>query len=173
MFRGMRRNNQQLPTEECYRILQIATSGVLAVAGDDDYPYAVPLSFAYADGRLYFHVAKSGHKLDALRRNPKASFCVIERDEIVPAEYTTYFRSVIAFGQVHIVEDNAGKRRGLDLLADKYSPAETAESREAEISKLINALYVLVMDIEHLTGKEGRELAEQRKKISPPRENPQ
>ena len=164
MFREMRRKNQQLPREECCRILEEATSGVLAVSGDDGYPYAVPLSFAYADGRLYFHVAKSGHKLDALRRNPKASFCIIERDEIVPAEYTTYFRSVIAFGTVRIVEDNADKRRGLDLLSDKYSPDETAESREAEIGKLINALYVLVMDIEHMTGKEGRELAAQRKK---------
>ena len=89
MFREMRRKNQQLPRGECCRILEEATSGVLAVSGDDGYPYAVPLSFAYADGRLYFHVAKSGHKLDALRRNPKASFCIIERDEIVPAEYTT------------------------------------------------------------------------------------
>lgn len=158
LFREMRRRNQQLPLEDCQRILQTTTSGVLAVAGDDSYPYAVPLSFAYADGRLYFHVAKSGHKLDALRRNSKASFCVIEQDEVVPKEYTTYFRSVIAFGKVRIVEDNAEKRRGLDLLADKYSPHETAE-----ISKLINALYVLEMDIEHLTGKEGRELAEQRK----------
>ena len=163
MFREMRRKNQQLPTEECYRILKTATSGVLAVAGDDDYPYAVPLSFAYVDGKLYFHVAKSGHKLDALRRNPKASFCVVERDEIVPAKYTTYFCSVIAFGKIRIVEDNADKRRGLELLADKYSPNETIESRNMEISKLINALYTLVMDIEYLTGKEGKELAEQRK----------
>ena len=163
MFREMRRKNQQLPEDECHRILQSATSGVLAVAGDDGYPYAVPLSFAYTDGTLYFHVAKSGHKLDALRRNAKASFCIIEQDKIVSEEYTTYFRSVIAFGTVRIVEDNSEKRHGLDLLADKYSPKETAESREAEISKLTNALYVLEMDIEHLTGKEGRELAEQRK----------
>lgn len=91
MFREMRRKNQQLPQEECNRILQVATSGVLAVDGDDDYPYAVPLSFAYEDGRLYFHVAKSGHKLDALRRNPKASFCVIEQDEVMPKIYTTFF----------------------------------------------------------------------------------
>ena len=163
MFREMRRKNQQLPQEECHRIVQAATSGVLAVLGDDGYPYAVPLSFAYAEGKLYFHVAKSGHKLDALRRNSKASFCIIEQDKIVPEEYTTYFSSVIAFGTVRIIEGDTEKRRGLDLLADKYSPNETAESREAEIGKLTNALYVLEMDIEHLTGKEGRELAEQRK----------
>ena len=166
MFREMRRKNQQLPECECLRILSEATSGVLAVAGDDDYPYAVPLSFAYDDGRLYFHVAKSGHKLDALRRNPKATFCVIGQDKVVPAEYTTYFRSVIVFGVVRILEgsENPEKRRGLDLLADKYAPEETAESREEEIGKLKDALYVLVMDIKHLTGKEGRELAEQRKR---------
>lgn len=163
MFREMRRKNQQLPQEECNRILQVATSGVLAVDGDDNYPYAVPLSFAYEDGRLYFHVAKSGHKLDALRRNPKASFCVIEQDKIVPEKFTTYFRSVIAFGSVRIIDDDAGKRHGLDLLLDKYSPDEPAESREKEISNLLNALYVLVMDIEHLTGKEAKELVAMRK----------
>ena len=163
MFREMRRKNQQLPDGECHHILQTATSGVLAVTGDGGYPYAVPLSFAHDDGKLYFHIAKSGHKLDALRRNPKASFCVIEQDKIVPEEYTTYFRSVIAFGTVHIIEKNDEKRHGLDLLADKYSPNETIESRDSEIRKLENALYVLVMDIEHLTGKESKELAAMRK----------
>lgn len=163
MFREMRRKNQQLPQEECDRILRVTTSGVLAVDGDDNYPYAVPLSFVYEDGRLYFHVAKSGHKLDALRRNPKASFCIIEQDKVVPEKFTTYFRSVIAFGSVSIIDDDVEKRHGLDLLADKYSPGESAESREKEISSLSNALYVLVMDIEHMTGKEAKELAAVRK----------
>ncbi|WP_027407176.1 pyridoxamine 5'-phosphate oxidase family protein [Anaerovibrio sp. RM50] len=164
MFREMRRKNQQLSADECISILEKSTSGVLAVSGDDDYPYAVPLSFAYADNKLYFHVAKSGHKLDALHRNPKASFCVIDQDNIVPAEYTTYFRSVIAFGTVRIVEDNTAleKRLALDMLADKYCPHESDESRENEIGKLMSALYVLVMDIEHLTGKEAKELAAMR-----------
>ena len=171
MFREMRRKNQQLSTDKCMSILEKSTSGVLAVSGDDDYPYAVPLSFAYSDNKLYFHVAKSGHKLDALRRNPKASFCIIEQDNIVPAEYTTYFRSVIAFGSVRIVEDNTDpeKRLALDMLSDKYCPNESAESREKEIGKLMSALYVLVMDIEHVTGKEAKELAAMRNKnLLPP-----
>ena len=174
MFREMRRVNQQLPEDACHRILKKSTSGVLAVAGDDGYPYAVPLSFAYEDGKLYFHMAKSGHKLDALRRNPKASFCIIERDQIVPEKYTTYFRSVIAFGTVRIVEEKEDPltRHGLDLLADKYSPSESAESREAEIGKLINALYVFVMDIEHLTGKEGKSLAAMAHKVEADRRRP-
>lgn len=166
MFREMRRKNQELSQEEDRCILQTATAGVLSVAGDDGYPYGVPLSFAYADGRLYFHVARSGHKLDALRRSEKASFCVIVQDQIVPEEFTTYFRSVIAFGRVRIVEsdDDPEKRRGLDLLADKYCADVSAESREEEIGRLKKALVVLVFDIEHLTGKEARELMEKRQK---------
>ena len=95
VFREMRRNRQALSREECVRVLQQATSGVLSVAGDDGYPYGVPLSFAWSEGKLYFHAAKSGHKLDALRRQEKASFCVILQDHVVPEEFTTYYRSVI------------------------------------------------------------------------------
>ena len=72
-------------------------SGVLAAAGEDDYPYAVPLSYVYCDFKLYFHCAKEGHKLEAIARNPKVSFCVIDQDQVVPEKYTTYFRSVIVF----------------------------------------------------------------------------
>ena len=78
MFRQMRRNRQQLSRERCEEILSRATSGVLAVLGDEGYPYAVPLSYVYSEGKFYFHCARQGHKLDAIRREPKASFCVID-----------------------------------------------------------------------------------------------
>ena len=103
MFREMRRKKQALSNEENLAILMRGTSGVMAVSGDDDYPYAVPLSYVYHDSKIYFHCAASGHKLDAMRRNPKVSFCVIDRDEVIPQEYTTYFRSVIVFGTVRIL----------------------------------------------------------------------
>ena len=77
MFREMRRIRQQATEEECLEILKSAKRGVLAVHGDDDYPYTVPMDFVYEDGCLYFHAAKSGHKLDAVRRNDKVSFCVL------------------------------------------------------------------------------------------------
>lgn len=121
MFREMRRNKQTLSREESIAVLNRGTSGVLAVSGDDGYPYAVPLSYAYHGSRLYFHCAKSGHKLDAIARNQKASFCVIDQDNVVPHEYTTYFRSVIVFGTARIVEDEAEKKRALEILAAKYS----------------------------------------------------
>ena len=105
MFREMRRKRQQLSPAECEEILRRGTSGVLAAEGDGGYPYAVPLSYIYEDGRLYFHCAKAGHKLDAVRRNKKVSFCVIDRDTIVLEEYTSYFRSVIVFGEMRILED--------------------------------------------------------------------
>ena len=95
MFREMRRKRQALSPGDCAAVLCRGTSGVLAVAGDGGYPYAVPLSYGYDGEKLYFHCAKAGHKLDAIRRSPKVSFCVIDQDRVVPEEYTTYFRSVI------------------------------------------------------------------------------
>ncbi|MBE6898965.1 MAG: 5-nitroimidazole antibiotic resistance protein, partial [Ruminococcaceae bacterium] len=65
MFRDMRRKQQALPYEESVTILESASSGVLAVLGDEGYPYTVPLSYVYREGKLYFHCASEGHKLDA------------------------------------------------------------------------------------------------------------
>jgi len=108
-FRQMRRKRQQLSQEESIDILRKATSGTLALLGDHNYPYAVPISYVYSDGKLFFHSALSGHKVDAIRNHDKASFCVIEQDQVQPKEFTTYFRSVIAFGRTHIIEDEKEK----------------------------------------------------------------
>ena len=85
MFREMRRKRQALPLERCEEVLRRGTSGVLALSGDGGYPYAVPISYCYDGSRLYFHCAKEGHKLDAIRREPRASFCVIDQDQVVRA----------------------------------------------------------------------------------------
>ena len=106
MRTSMRRKNQALTQEECIAVLQRGTSGVLAVTGEGDYPYAVPLSYVYSNSKLYFHCAASGYKLEAIARNPKVSFCVIDQDQVVPEEYTTYFRSVIIFGQARILTNS-------------------------------------------------------------------
>ena len=68
MFREMRRKKQELSLEESIAVLMRGTSGVLAVQGDNGYPYAVPISYAYYDTHIYFHCAKAGHKLDAVKR---------------------------------------------------------------------------------------------------------
>ncbi|HIS55245.1 MAG: pyridoxamine 5'-phosphate oxidase family protein [Lachnospiraceae bacterium] len=163
MFREMRRKKQALPKEDCAAILNRGTSGVLALAGDNDYPYAVPISYVYDGEKLYFHCAKSGHKLDAICRNPKASFCVIDQDQIVSEEYTTYFRSVIVFGKIRILEEDGEKRAAIEKLALKYAPDDTMENRQEAIEKEWKPLCTLEMIPEHISGKEAIELARQRK----------
>ena len=114
MFRELRRKRQALSETDCSDILKRGTSGVLALMGDGGYPYAVPMSYVYDGEKLYFHCAKSGHKLDAIAGNPKASFCVVDRDQVVPEEYTTYFRSVIVFGTMRIIEEEQEKRTAVE-----------------------------------------------------------
>ena len=159
MFREMRRKNCVISTEAAAKILREGDFGVLALTGDDGYPYAVPINYAVEGNKIYFHSAKTGHKLDAIRRNDKASFCVVDKHNVIAEEFTTYFTSAIAFGRIKIVEDNndPDKLRGLELLADKYSSTASPERRAKELSRL-DALFVLVMTIEHLTGKAAREL---------------
>lgn len=160
MFREMRRKKQSLALEESAAVLMRGTSGVLAVLGDDGYPYAVPISYVYDGTHIYFHCAKAGHKLDAIRRDARASFCVIDKDEVVPEEYTSYFRSVIAFGTVRIIEDEGEKRDAMEKLALKYAPDDTAERRRVAIDQEWGPLCMLEMTIEHLTGKEAIELVQ-------------
>ena len=162
-FRPMRRNRQQLSEEESIEILQKATSGVLALLGDNGYPYAVPISYVYADGKIYFHSALSGHKVDAIRSCDKASFCVIEQDIVKPEKYTTYFRSVIAFGRIHIEENETENLAIARLLGNRYNPNQE-EALQKEIEGGLSRMLVIRMDIEHLTGKEAIELVRQREK---------
>ena len=162
MFREMRRKNQSMRPEDCEKVLLRGTSGVLALSGDDGYPYAVPLSYVYHSGRLFFHSAATGHKLDAIARNEKASFCVIDQDKIVPEKYTTFFRSVIAFGRIRIVDDPEEKRAAIDELALRYRPGHDDE-RAAEIDGAMPRLCMLEMTIDHLSGKEAIELIRQTK----------
>ena len=159
MFREMRRKKQLLTPEERAAVLHRGTSGVLALAGDDGYPYAVPMSYVYDGAKLYFHCAKSGHKLDAIRRNCKASFCVIDQDQIVPEEYTSHFRSVIVFGTIRILEDVQEKRTAIEKLACKYAPDDTAANRQRVIDREWAPLCMLELTPAHITGKEAIELA--------------
>ena len=152
-FREMRRKRQQLSEEEVLRILRSSTSGTLGLLGDGGYPYAVPISYVYSDGKLYFHSALSGHKVDAIRNYDKASFCVIEQDDVQPEQYTTYFRSVIAFGRVHIIDDEQEKFETARLLGDRYNPNHD-ESLRKEMEKGLSRMLMIHFDIEHITGKE-------------------
>lgn len=164
MFQTMRRKRQELSREDTAAILERRASGVLALAEEGGFPYAVPLSYVYTGDKLYFHCAKSGHKLELIRQNLKASFCVVDQDQIVPEEYTTYFRSAIVFWELRVMEDGPEKRAAIEALAAKYDPEGPADGRQKEIDREWGALCVLEMKISHMTGKEAIELVRARGK---------
>lgn len=157
MERKMRRFKQQLTEEASVEILRNATAGVLALCGKDMEPYGVPLSHVYVDGKLYFHSALKGHKVDLLAQNKKASYTVIAQDEVHPETYTTYFKSVIAFGTVRIIEDHTEKLRTLQLLGHRCNP-DDEDGLAKEIAGGLSRCIMLEMNIERLTGKQAIEL---------------
>ena len=164
MFRKMRRFAQQLPQEECERILQTATSGVLAVIGDEGYPYAVPVSHVYRDGVIAFHCASVGHKIDALRACDKVSFCVVSQDEVMPKERTTAFVSVIAFGRARLVDDEAQQRKVCRWIAEKFCPNDLeACQKETDETVGTGRLLCVEIDVEQITGKAGRQELKRRR----------
>lgn len=155
MFREMRRGKQLLSMEDTVAVMDRCTNGVLACLGDEDYPYAVPLSYVYFNDKIYFHSAKVGHKIDAITKNPKVSFSVIDEDTIVSEKYTTYFRSIIAFGKARIVKGDEW-RKAFEALVEKYSGDQPEEANHEKITGCTQA-YIIAIDVEHITGKEAIE----------------
>ena len=151
----MRRGKQLLSMEDTAAVMERCTNGVLACLGDEDYPYAVPLNYIYLNDKIYFHSAKVGHKIDAITKNPKVSFSVIDEDTIVSEKYTTNFRSVIAFGKARIVEGDEWLE-AFKALVEKYSGDQPEEANHMIIARCTRA-YIVAIDVEHITGKEAIE----------------
>ena len=158
----MRRFRQQLPYREVEEILERATNGVLCLIDPEGRPYGVPMSFIYDGGKnIFFHCALSGRKIECIRRDPAACFTVIDKDEIHPDEFTTYFRSVIAEGTISILNEREEMIEALKHLSAKYSPGIECEP---EIEKGIDRVLILRLEIESVSGKEAIELTKERKK---------
>ena len=151
----MRRTAQQLTYEEAEAVLLRGSAGVLALTGDKAFPYAVPLSYVYDGAHIYFHSATEGHKIDAIQRNPNASFAVIDQDEVIPEKYTTAYRSVVVFGSIRIIEDEGEKRSAVRKLAVKYAPEQTNAQHDAAIDSAWDRFCILEMSVAHMTGKVG------------------
>lgn len=151
----MRRIRQQLPEEECRSILENGYRGFLSVIGDGGYPYSVPINFVYSDGHLWFHCAVEGHKLDAIKSCDKACFTIISEPVKEPGDWWFHVKSVICFGRVRIVEDEAARMERLRQLGMKYFPEEY--DINADLVK--NGPHAAVLDftVEHMTGKRVRE----------------
>lgn len=155
MFRKMRLEANMITNEEAEEMLNKATNGVLAVDGDDGYPYAVPLSFAYKNGKLYFHgTSDNSHKIESIKKNPKVSFCVITQDEIIPKQFNTLYRSVIIFGKARVLTDAKEIEQGIMTIVKKYA-GEYMDEGKAYMNAETGNFCVVEIDIEHMTGKAG------------------
>lgn len=151
MFRKMRRQKQELPKKDCIDILNNEPRGVLALLGDDDYPYSIPMSHVYVDGKIYFHGAREGHKIDAIKKYPKASYCIIDSGVKKDDEWWYTFNSVIVFGKIKTLTDESEKIEKLRYLGNKFFPTE--EAVEKEIKRLLDKTEVFELTIEHISGK--------------------
>ena len=151
MKRKMRRFKQQVSDERCVEILKTAPRGVLALHGEDGYPYAVPLDFYYEKNRLYFHCAPEGHKLDAIRADSRASFCVMDEGFKRDGDWALNITSVIAFGKIRELTDINEKTEKHRLKGNEYYP--DPDEVENEIKRFIDRVCILEFSIEHMTGK--------------------
>lgn len=157
MFRNMIRAKQQLTQEECLEILKTEKRGVLSVLGDEGYPYGIPLNHYYneADGKLYFHSGKMGHKIDALRACDKVSFCVLDEGRREEGDWALRFRSVIVFGCVEFIEDREMIYDLAAKLSRKFTDDEAYIADELRRSGPGTCMFALTP--EHITGKRVKE----------------
>ena len=141
MFREMRLKDQQLDAAEANEIMNRCTNGVLSINGDNGYPYGVPVSYAYADGRIYFHCAREGYKVDLLKKDPHVSFTVVAQDDIIPEDFNTLYISAIAFGRARLVDDPEEMRN--------------EESGGRYLDSSISEIYMVEITVDHITAKAG------------------
>ena len=154
MFRELQRKNKQISMEECIELLKKETRGVLSVLGDGDYPYGMPMNHWYneEDGKIYFHCGKSGHRLDALRKSNKVSFCTYDSGYREEGDWALHVKSVIVFGTMEIIDD-------MDTIADiarklSYKFTQDEEYIRTEIEKYAKATLLLQLTPEHVCGKQ-------------------
>ena len=151
MFRPMRRIKQQLSEEEALEVLTNAKRGVLSVIGDDGWPYGVYLNPHYENGKIYFHSARVGHKIDALRNDVRASFTIIDEGIKDEGGWAYTFKSVVVFGKVEFVENQNEAIEICRRLARRFNPSEA--DIEDEIRRAASHVQVFALVPEHITCK--------------------
>ncbi len=153
MFRELTRKAKQISEQECLAILIKETRGVLSVNGDDGYPYGMPMNHFYnvEDGFLYFHCGRDGHRIDAIKRSDKASFCVYEHGSREEGDWAYQVRSVIVFGRIEILDDYDTVCRITDKLSRKFT-SDTSYIQN-EIAQYAKATLLLKLTPEHICGK--------------------
>ncbi len=157
MFRELTRKKQQLSMQKCIDLLKTETRGVLSVLGDDDYPYGMPMNHFYndGDGKIYFHCGKSGHRLDALKKHNKVSFCLYDSGHRNEGDWAFNVKSVIVFGKIEIISDMDAIIRITTALSYKFTDDDEYIRKEIESSAKNTILLCLTP--EHICGKEVNE----------------
>ena len=153
MFRKMRRSNQALSREEMVELLKTETRGVMSVQGDNGYPYGFPINHYYDEdtNKIYIHGATFGHRVSAVKKDPKVSYCVFGGEYQKEGDWAKYVKSVIIFGKAEMVEDAREVVRVSRLLCDKFPcPPEYVEH---EIEKDAPRTLVIAINIENMNGK--------------------
>ena len=156
MFRKMRRFKQQITDEECIRVLREAKRGILSVMGEDGYPYGVPVSHWYneEDGKLYFHGARSGHKIDAMKACDKVSFCAMDEGYREEGDWALNIKSVVIFGRARsfTYEEEPDKVMEVCIgLSAKFT--DDANYADDEIAKVGKNVLCYEITVDHMTGK--------------------
>jgi len=153
MFRELVRKNKQLSVEECIHVLKTEKRGVLSVNGDDGYPYGMPMNHWYneEDEKLYFHCGNVGHRLDALKKNSRVSFCTYDEGYCNPGQWALHVKSVIVFGKIEIVDD---ADRIVDITTKlSYKFTQDDAYIQDEIARNVHRTLLLVLTPEHICGK--------------------
>ncbi len=153
MFRKMRRFKQQISDSECIEILKNTKRGVLSIIGDDGYPYGLPMNHWYCeeDGKIYFHGAKEGHKIDAVKACDKVSYCVYDEGYRREGEWALNIKSVITFGRIKLVEDEEKAKAICMAITGKFTDDE--EFIQKELTNAFPRVQCLEITLEHMTGK--------------------
>ena len=157
MFREIRKKKNAITADAAESLLEKSRRGVLAVNGDDGYPYAIPVNYFYDrnEQKIYFHGARAGHKVDALRASDKVCFTVYGNETIREEAWAPYMQSTVVFGRCRLIEDAAATEAKVRALAAKYYPS--AEEIDEEVAKSIRGVQLYEITIEHLTGKQVQE----------------
>ena len=153
MFREMRRKKQQISEDVCVEVLKQQPRGVLSMIGDDGYPYGIPMDHWYCEenGKIYFHGAKEGHKIDAIKACDKVSYCVYDEGYRKEGEWALNINSVIVFGRLRPVTDLAVTEKVWRHLCRKFT--DDKEYEEKEIKHALPRVLCLELTPEHMAGK--------------------
>ena len=153
MFRDLARKNKELSRSECIDLLVSQTRGVLSVLGDDDYPYGMPMNHYYNpdDGNLYFHCGNIGHRLEALQKHNKVSFCTFDNGYVNEGEWAYNVKSVIVFGKIEFVDDVNVMQDIVTKLSYKFIQDDDYIANE--IKNHGHRTLLMKLNIEHMCGK--------------------